>query len=142
MQTPMNEAIYDVEEAIDYITDRSGHSRLLVSQVLDAQARYQVLLGVCGPDAIDDGSFDLEKERTEHRDLLPEKIGPIPFCDWSNEGEYIQRCTGLPASILTEILTGEMAFSVRLGVTGPAALEDYRQWVVEWSCQAGNPLSH
>lgn len=130
-QTFLGQPPYDQTEAREFVLGRVEAPDDQVRQVLGAQAKYQVLLGLAPTSVLpDDERVGLEGELDAHRDLLPNRVPGIPgACVWHLETEYILRTTRCPLLVVTESLEQEMAYQVSIGIRTPEELAEYRRFV-------------
>ncbi len=92
-QTFLGQPPYEQADALAFVT-RTGLPTEQVRQVLDAQAQYQVLLGLAPLDVLtEEQQAALQAQLLAHRDLLcAVGSGDAPgVCVWHLELEYITR---------------------------------------------------
>lgn len=125
-------ACYDSEEAVQFVVSQTHLTVDTVRKALQAQLRYQVLLGVVSADLADDGSASIEAERVVHRDLLPKDACEDRFSAWDREAEYVARTTALSERVVADVLHAECKYLVALGLTDADAVPACRIVLDRW----------
>ena len=133
-QTFLGQPPYDQADVHDFAVERTGLLPEQVRQVLSAQARYQVLLGLAPTSVLTEGEqIVLKEELDAHRDLVPDGCRGAPgICVWHLEVEYILRTTNCPLQVVADTLSQELGYQVSIGITHPAVLADYLKWAPCW----------
>jgi hypothetical protein len=115
-------------ESLHIIAERTGRPQHEIQPILEAQLRYEVLLGMSPPEAIEDDEFDLEEERERHAGLVPPELLRIPMVRWDLERAFIQRITKASADVIFDVLSSQLACLAQQGLIDPSATEGYRAW--------------
>jgi len=123
-----NAPSYVVDTAVEHISALTGCPELVVRTVLQAQLRYEVLLGISPAEILDDRAFDVEAERKEHADLLPQDCRRERRVIWELEVCYVLRTTDVAPDAIGAVLAGQVAHMIDLGLMEHGALEAYQAW--------------
>jgi hypothetical protein len=106
---PMVGTLYEGEDAVRFVMDRTGREEKIVRLVLDAQYRYLELSFTASVphDEV------LLRERAEVIHLMPEDPRHL---DSGQEMAYLMQVTGLEEAVIGEILDGETAYCESIGL--------------------------
>ena len=135
IETEEQALVYDSEEAVNFVFDRTAYPRSIIEQTLMEQTVYEVLVGVCPPDLMEGlvSDEDLAAKKKRHTDLFPDNSSEhAPFISYDGEAEFICRETGLPADVITNIIREETRYKVKEGIMDAEAVDAYQEWADEW----------
>ena len=130
-----NNLTYCSEQAVSFVVDCTDYPSSIIEQVLREQEVYEVLMGVCPSEVVEDfaSDKDLAAKKRRYADLLhgndPENV---PFLSWESEAEFIVQETGLLADVVTNILREETRYKVHVGIMDAEAVGAYQEWAQGW----------
>lgn len=121
---PFQKLIYDDQEAVNFIAERTGQDIETASQFLEARTQYQKMMGQFGLRERE----ALEEERVLHADLLPDD--DVEYL--SLVAAYVNRLTGLSAESIADMLAEETAYMVETRIMDADAYIDFRAWADDY----------
>lgn len=104
----LNQAIYEVEDAICFAASWTGLGGAIVRQIVEAKGRYLELARIA--EVQDDEALSLERQTWRH--LLPETPN---FID-GRQSQYVAQVTGVSLGIVQRAEQGELAYLDSLGL--------------------------
>lgn len=121
---PFRALFYDDQEAVTFISKRTGQEVETAERFLEARTQYQKMMGQFGSTERE----ALCEERRIHADLFPDD--DVEYL--SLVTEYVRRTTGLPAELITDMLAEETAYMVETKIMDAKAYTDFRAWADEY----------